>query len=360
MPTFSLPDGASSASTHGAARAGRSSARRPALGRRPRRRWPRRLAATYAVVVVVLLVAWWVAGDAWWLQPFNLATFWWLVPSLPLAVAAGAARRPDVLAWLAVPVLAWAWIYGSAFLPGTASSATGQERITVVSYNTWVQADGVDHVVDLVEETDADVLLAMEVFPDRERRLRDALAERLPEVAAVQSEGVGGVLVAAAHPIVEVVEVDAGDGARRSLVATIDVDGRRVQVAVVHLRSPCPQCGDSLPRRLALEGRSRDHEVTAVLEQLDPGLPAIVGGDFNSTDRSMAYRHLAAAGFRDPQREAGSGLGLTWPANDSVPPLFRIDWILARGLEPVAAWVPPPGPSDHHPVAATLSLEESS
>lgn len=335
-----------------------SAARRP--GRRRRRRWPLLLSRAWAVVVVALLTGWVVAGDAWWLQPFNLSTFAWLAPALPLGLAAALARRWDVLAWLGVPIAAFAWIYGTAFLPPGAPGPPGappaDDDLVVASFNTWVHSPGVGHVVDLVEEVDADVLVALEVFPAREQELRDALGDLLPETAVAQSEGVGGVMVLSAHPIVGVVDVPAIEGARRSLVATLDVAGTPVQVAPVHLRSPCPECGTSVVDRLTLEGRSRTVEVAAVLDTIDPDVPAIVGGDLNSTARSMAYRQLTGAGFRDPQREAGAGLGPTWPADGAVPPLVRIDWILVRGLEPTAAWVEPGGPSDHRAVVARLRL----
>lgn len=314
----------------------------------------------YGVVVVVLLAAWMVAGDAWWLQPFNLTTFWWLVPALPLGLLAVVARRLDVAAWLAIPVVAWSVVYATAFVPVAGEVVRDAPAdLTIASFNTWVASPDIEHVIDLVDRVDPDVVLAQEVFPSREERLREALAARLPHVAAAQSEGVGGVMVLSRHPIVDVVEVDPGNGARRSLVTTLQVGDRRVQVATMHLRSPCPGCGDSVAQRLMLEARSRRDEVAAVLGHLDPDVPAIVGGDFNSTERSMAYRDLVAAGFADPQRDAGAGLGLTWPAGDQVPPLFRIDWIMSRGLAPVAAWVGPNGTSDHHPVVAKLSFSGS-
>lgn len=93
-----------------------------------------------------------------------------------------------------------------------------------------------------------------------------------------------------------------------------------------------------------------------MLAQVDPTTPAIVAGDFNSTERSLAYRTLVGAGFDDAHRSVGSGAGFTWPADGRLPwPVVRIDWVFARGLEPVDAWVDRAGPSDHRPVVATFT-----
>jgi endonuclease/exonuclease/phosphatase (EEP) superfamily protein YafD len=50
----------------------------------------------------------------------------------------------------------------------------------------------------------------------------------------------------------------------------------------------------------------------------------------------------------------GTGDGFTIPVE---APRSRIDWVLVRGLEPVAAEVLKTDASDHLPVAATLRLK---
>jgi len=52
--------------------------------------------------------------------------------------------------------------------------------------------------------------------------------------------------------------------------------------------------------------------------------PVIVVGDFNATRHHWVYRHIAD-GLRDAHREAGTGLGGTFPADR---PLVRIDHVL--------------------------------
>ena len=316
----------------------------------------------YGVGSLVVLVSWLLFGDAWWLQPLNLTTFWWPLPAFAVAVVALVTRNWRALAWLLVPILGWTWIYGTAWLPPTEVDTAAPADLRVVSWNMFVGTPDATHVVAMVDEVDPDIVMLMEVFPARQAELEAAFQDRLPHTATVQSEGVGGVMVASRYPLVEVVEVPVVAGARSSLVAIVDVDGTTVQVAPVHLRSPCLECGDSPAQRLSLEGSSRAAEMAAVLAALDPDMPTIVGGDLNSNERSLPYRELTRAGFDDPQRAVGRGPGFTWPAGGQpVPmPVVRIDWLLSRGLDPVAAWVAPAGPSDHHPVVATFSFQEAS
>lgn len=317
----------------------------------------RLLAGAYAALTIATLVAWWVVGDRWWTQPLHLTTFWWTLPAVPLAALAVILRSRRTALLLAVPALLWLWAYGTAFLPNGPSPAAD---LRVVSFNTYVHAPDHSHVLGLVEDLDPDVLILQEVFPDREAALREALAQQFPTQEVVQSPGVGGVGVFSQHPVRAVRPIgDAAENSRSMVVVELEVDGRPLQVVPVHLLSPCPSCGPSMLERMRLEGDVRRAEMGAVLDALDPTVPAIVGGDFNSTDRSEPYRRLVGAGFLDPQRDAGSGMGFTWPADGSAGPVLRIDWILARGLLPVDAAVAPPTASDHLPIVVDLAFPKA-
>ncbi len=267
--------------------------------------------------------------------------------------------RRDLLAvaLFAVPAVVWVWSYGSAFLPRSGPDLPADLR--VATFNTFVGAPDEGHVLSLVEEHEPDVLLLQEVFAPREEALLIALADRYPHHQVDRSAGVGAVVVLSRYPITEVTEVGgASDRSRLTSVARVDVDGSPLQVASLHLISPCPGCGPSVLERLELEDDVRRAEIGAVLAVLDPDVPVVLGGDLNSGDRSTAYRQLVAAGFSDPQRDVGSGMGFTWPADGRfVPPIFRIDWVLTRGTTSIDAWVVDAGGSDHRAVVVDLALE---
>ncbi len=334
-------------------------------------RWPTLLAGAYGITCASLLLAWWLFGDTWATQPLNATTFWWSLPGLPLAVAAGARRRWRLAAWLGVPAAIFVWSYGAFFV---GSPPTARRDLRVAAYNTYIRAPDVSHVLSLARDERPDVLLLAEVLPQPADLLRRSLSDRFPYTWVSEPTRVGGVAVFSRYPIVEVRPVQkAGRLSRPTAVVVLDVgsrsraeppptaagaerERRRVQVVPVHLTSPCPLCGESVLARQAFEADIRRQETEAIITALDPSLPAVVGGDFNSTSRNDPYRLLVAAGFRDAQMEAGSGPGFTWPAK--TPSLLRLDWILSRGLVPAAAWVGPARASDHRPVIADLSWPE--
>ncbi|MDP8961843.1 MAG: endonuclease/exonuclease/phosphatase family protein [Actinomycetota bacterium] len=328
------------------------------------RRWPHLLAVVYAAAATSLLFAWWLLGDTWWTQSLNATTFWWALPGLPLAAVAGIRRRWRTGAWLAVPAAIFVWSYGGLFV-GSPPAVRGDLR--VVAYNLFIRTPDVSHVVALVRDERPDVLLLEEVLPQPAALLRTQLAGRFPHAWMGEASRVGGVAVLSRYPIVEVRSIGkVGRFSRPTAVVVLEVPDRsrsevrlpahrRLQVVPAHLTSPCPSCGKSVLDRQAFEAGIRREEMEAIVAALDPTLPAVVGGDFNSARRNDPYRLLVAAGFRDPQIEAGSGPGFTWPDRS---PVVRGDWILSRGLVPADARVGPARASDHRPVIAELAWPE--
>ncbi len=317
----------------------------------------RRVPPAYAGATMLALLAWGVVGDTWWIQPITLATFWWTLPGVALAAGAVLARRWRAAAMFAVPALVWVWCYGTLFL--SAGFATTAPDLRIASYNTYVHAPSIASITALAHDAQPDIMLLQEVFPEREALLTTSLAEQYPHHATVQSPGVGGVMVLSRFAIDEVRQVSLSEpGTRETAVVVLDVDGRPLQVVPVHLTSPCPRCGTSITERLELEGKRRPAELASVLRAVDPRVPVVVGGDFNSTDRSEPYRLLTHVGFEDPHRVAGSGPGFTWPNDRWWTPVLRIDWILTRGMVAVDAWVGSGGHSDHRPVIADLAFPE--
>lgn len=318
----------------------------------------RLLAWPYAALTAVVLVLWLLEVQHPVTVLLDLSTFWWSLPAVVLVLVALLRRDRTAAVLLALPAGLWLWAYGGAFLPATAPDVAADLR--VVTYNTFVGAPDEGHVLDLVAEAEPDVLLLQEVFAPREESLLAALGDRYPHQQIDRSAGVGAVAVFSRHPITDVVPVvDASERSRGTSVVRLDVEGRPLQVTSLHLISPCPTCGSSVLERLELEDDVRRAEVGSVLERLDPDVPAVVGGDLNSSDRSTAYRQLVAAGFTDPQRDVGSGMGFTWPADGRLlPPVVRIDWLLARDLVAVGASVDEARGSDHRAVVVDLTFDD--
>lgn len=323
-----------------------------------RRSLPRRLAflgaAIYGVAALGVVVAWASVGDRDWTLPFNATTFWWSLGGCAMFLLALALRSRRTAVPLAIPALVFVWAYGGLFV---GSPPDVEPELRIASYNTFIQAPDVSHVVELVRAEEPDLLLVQEVQPARADELRAQLGDTFPHMSFESREAgrIGGTGVLSRYPILEERALEPVSGARPTSIVVVDVGGRPVQVVSVHLTSPCFACGSSALERQGFEAEMRHAEMDAIIAALDPGLPAILGGDLNSTRRSDPYRLLAGAGFRDPQIEAGSGPGFTWP--DGSGPFFRIDWILVRGATPAAAWVAPPRASDHRPVVVDVALD---
>jgi endonuclease/exonuclease/phosphatase family metal-dependent hydrolase len=85
--------------------------------------------------------------------------------------------------------------------------------------------------------------------------------------------------------------------------------------------------------------------------KLNAGRPIILCGDFNARPESRVCRRLSE-NLDDAWARVGQGDGFSIPA---AQPTKRIDYIWiskAKSLEPIKAWVPPSGASDHLPVVA--------
>jgi vancomycin resistance protein VanJ len=105
----------------------------------------------------------------------------------------------------------------------------------------------------------------------------------------------------------------------------------------------------------------RDAEIRAMLNELaGETLPCIVAGDFNMSAQSRMYGRIARI-MHDSFREAGTGIGGTWPISAVagfpriIPPLLRLDYIWhSAHFRAMSAEVGPKLGSDHLPVLVTL------
>jgi endonuclease/exonuclease/phosphatase family metal-dependent hydrolase len=128
-------------------------------------------------------------------------------------------------------------------------------------------------------------------------------------------------------------------------------------------RLPLPFENLYLRVALGYDDSARNQQITYLIEHLqNEPYPYIVAGDFNTSASSATYQRLATV-MHDSFREAGSGLGESWPVSASrglpalVPPLIRIDYIWhSDHFRAITAQRGPRLTSDHLPVQATLEL----
>jgi endonuclease/exonuclease/phosphatase (EEP) superfamily protein YafD len=201
---------------------------------------------------------------------------------------------------------------------------------------------------ELMSRLQPDVAAVQEITPRQAR----ALAEVLPYGEIAPSQWFAGMGIALRRPgTVRSLRL----GYRDAWVAEVAAgNGASGEVLNVHIRAP-----HLLPiRRTIRLRREQLHAIEAYLAESPDGPRAVVG-DLNSTAQWPLYRRLvrkltdaAAVGAR---RKGGRPEG-TWTPSPGIPPFFRIDHILVRGLEVDDFRVAPIKGSDHRVVVADVRL----
>ncbi|WP_258044163.1 endonuclease/exonuclease/phosphatase family protein [Streptomyces sp. SM11] len=257
------------------------------------------------------------------------------VPFL-LVLAAVLRSRLAAVAVLA-PAVVWVTLFGGAL---TDKRSAGDGDLTVVSHNVDEGNADPAGTARALAKAGADVLALEELSDASAAVYTRELAAAYPHHAVI-----GGVGIWSRHPLADVKAVPIMPWTR-ALRATARTPDGPVAVYAVHLASVrVTAAGFTTGRRNAAA-----RELAAAL-RAEPAPRVVVLGDFNATYRDGALAPVTSQ-LRSAQREAGDGLGFTWPA---AFPTVRIDDVLVRGMTPRAAWTLPATGSDHLPVAATLS-----
>ncbi|MEZ4519246.1 MAG: endonuclease/exonuclease/phosphatase family protein [Chloroflexota bacterium] len=149
---------------------------------------------------------------------------------------------------------------------------------------------------------------------------------------------------------------------RPFLHVVVEHGGRPLHIFPIHFYSPGLRWSGQLPLPEGMYEADLEEGVAYLLQQI-AGIsgPVVVLGDFNMSDQSHAYSAITAV-LDDSYRQAGYGLGLTFPNNvhlSRVPipfPLVRIDYVFySDPLRAVSAQVNcVEGQSDHCSVFVEL------
>lgn len=329
------------------------------------------LGGAYALGLTLFFVLRLLLGDSlWWLAFFgNFTPFYFapLIVLLPLALLLRSRRT--VLFLLPFALIGGLW-FGPLYLPKTAAAAPDASMLRVVTFNVWGDNPNLSRIEDWLRQQDADVAITIET-PSVWSAGVPALTDIYPDQRRVDTQGVyWDSAILSQHPVLSSEQFDLGDGEIPQQRAIIEIDGRQIAVYSIHLYLPVgavPRL--SLPVNYYTRGvfgyddTSRNTQIRNLIGRLkDEPLPYIVAGDFNMSDQTSIYGDLAAV-MGDSFREAGRGLGASWPVVQAlgfpglIPPLVRIDYIWHsdefRALE--AAQGPYLG-SDHLPLYANLAL----
>jgi endonuclease/exonuclease/phosphatase (EEP) superfamily protein YafD len=314
----------------------------------------------YTVAVILYLIVHLLTGDFFWPVALLSAVIpWMLLPALAMLVILLAVRRWKRAILAAVPVLAFIWFYGTMFLPRLSPppdcppGSVDCRTIRVMAFNIASGYASEQRIADAIRTTDPDVIALNEVYDFQPEALGQDILDEYPYRVIYQGIITGKGLLSR-YPIVEESGKFRIATVGTYLTATLDVESEPLHVMICHPPRPWFQRGFGYQY---WPGTTEDFETIARIAT--DGSPTILLGDFNSTDQTPYYHIIASAGLTDVHREAGWGLGSTFPAYNSywpfVPPMFRIDFIFVSDQFAVQrTWTGPDGGSDHLPLTADL------
>jgi vancomycin resistance protein VanJ len=273
----------------------------------------------------------------------------WL-PALVLFPFALLFRRKRAMLLLLPSLVAFIASYGRQFMPRNASAPASATTFTLLTYNVLSWNSDVNGRIKVIREVNADVVGFQELTPYFAARIEAELADVYPYRALHPgkdaSEGQG---VISRFPII-------ADEYWRSTYVPISLGHQRVQLDIqgTHLTYY-----NVHPVHPGMAGRFfdpsyRQMEITEILRRLGNESDALIlAGDFNMPDQTEDYQRITAT-YRDAFREAGFGMGWTFPHS----PILRLDYVFHNDqIMTVDAQVwSDTGDSDHHPLKVTLAV----
>ncbi|MFC3492989.1 endonuclease/exonuclease/phosphatase family protein [Glycomyces rhizosphaerae] len=288
---------------------------------------------------------------------FLLVTTVAFVPYFVVAALVGAGLQAAIRHWLAAGVTA-AMAVGLAIVlvprfVADDQPAAGGAELTVMSVNLYVGNANFDHIMDLVEEHQPDLLSVQELTPGAPDAFTErGLDEIMPYTILEPDDLAIGTGLYSRYPL-ERIETVGRDAIFYQIAAEIDMpDGTDVRFMAAHPAAPASA------ERIPLW--EEDFEQ---LPRPDGGLPWVLAGDFNATLDHENMRELLDSGYTDAAEATGEGLDATWQPTEGYLnglvkiPAVTLDHVIAEESIEVLDWeVLEKDGSDHAPVVARLRL----
>ncbi len=253
---------------------------------------------------------------------------------------------------------------GRGDLPQAAEPADPPRVFTVATYNiNWGNIDP-RHAVAVIRTAGADLVVLQETTARSEAYFRRHLAREFPWM---RFQGHQGQYAAERFGILSTVEVTGlrflppRHGLFGTWIGQVELAGRRLQLVNVHLQPALlSEKMGVLQAMKALGDMESVHqkEITAIGAAIDPKLPTLVAGDFNSTADLAAGKFLIEKGFVDSfasvTERPEEHPTWRWPTRH-LDLTARIDHIFhTRQIETIASRVIAKGASDHYLLVSRL------
>jgi endonuclease/exonuclease/phosphatase family metal-dependent hydrolase len=333
----------------------------------------KRLLDLFAGGVVLWLILWRLLGDLnGWLALMNAWAFWILLVGIPAGAAALAQRSHWLaLGWL-IGLGAFFWKNYHRHLgwgnPLVMSSAQTPDRLTIFTANLLNIPRDLTDAVQSVLEFDADLLLFQEAIDSHVNQLKPGLADAYPHSCWVPylptDMGLG---VVSRFPFAVTGFWQDVGLEPYALRISLALPGGPLDVYCIHFISPNHQIRQRGPTVLL---HIREQQILTILGEVSRcERPAVVAGDWNSTEGADSYRWTTAQ-LTDGWLEGGSGPGWSWPrtlkaeAPRAFVPLLRLDFLFHTGrartrtvaVESMQTITDPRIGSDHSPLLAHLTI----
>ncbi len=336
----------------------------PPLRRAWRAAWALVLAgiALYGALTTAYVLARLMVGERWDVVAFaNNFLPWWALGGLVLGGIALLSRWRLGLVALQAPVLvAFVALYGGRYLPrALPDPPPGGVELRVATFNVLGAVSDPAQVTAAIAGLDADIVGLQELGAAHVAQIEADLAAQYPHRQLFPSPYQHGVGLLSRYPIRDQHEYYLFvKNYVRHVRLTLDVEGRPVIVYLTHAHPP----RSYLPFRydVALRGEQIDALTASIRAETGP---VLVLCDCNMSDQSDDYRQLDRL-LNDAYREAGRGLGLTFPAGAGrrfglLPRVLRLDyvWYSDHFVIQAAHVAADAGSSDHRPVSARLVLK---
>lgn len=303
------------------------------------------------------LSGWRLLGDRdGWLALFNAWAWWLLTALLPAGVITlGRRSRPAGLGWLvagaglwlaeygwtlaapapAVPAARWAGMGRTAPTRGASPPDTRRRSLSLLTFNLLNQPRALTPVFGLIQREGPDLLLLQECIPSHAAQLERGLADTFPYRLWLPAQEYGmGFGIASRLPFALTGFWQFPGFEPFAAGITLSPSPVPLDIYCVQFISPTNEVRREGPTALL---RLRERQIDWVLAEIARrGSPALVAGDWNTTEGSDAYRR-AAATLTDGWREAGRGPGWSWPrslnpfVDRATPPLLRLDYVMHTG-----------------------------
>jgi endonuclease/exonuclease/phosphatase (EEP) superfamily protein YafD len=302
--------------------------------------------ALYGTATISYLLARFWVGEQWaWVAFANNFVPWWALLGVIAAGIALFSRRRRVLVALQLPILiAFAVWYGDMLWPDHVWSRAASARdenaensieLTVATFNIRASSSDPVRIAEAIAVLDADIVGVQELNAAHAAVLNGHLAEEFPYQYQFRSINPAGgetnVGILSRYRVIAVERYTPRPNYGRNLRVLVDVEGITVSVYLEHPNSPRHAFSP-----ITYDPWLRDLKIGDLTDTLpdDPN-PVLVLCDCNTTDQTAAYRSLDAL-LVDSFREAGWGLGFTFPAHPiaSLPitiPALRIDYVWHSG-----------------------------